>query len=267
MILEMFKFYFAILLLCHFIGDFYLQTKKMAKSKENDYKKTIVHSILYTVPFFVVFIIGIFYITTTDALTYLFLALAVASISHLIIDLIKCSIMKKDSTKKNNESENQKDDEIEKDNRSTLFFADQLSHILFLATIALVICNIESYVSIWSSFPPNYAEILYFVLLITFVTVPSSIIFKMIFKKYQPIPKTSESIEGAGEIIGFMERILTAVFCVMGQFTAVGFIIAAKSIARYDKISKDGAFAEYYLIGTLFSILVTVAAFMLLCYS
>ncbi len=32
-------------------------------------------------------------------------------------------------------------------------------------------------------------------------------------------------------------------------------MFTAKSIARYDKIAKNQAFAEYYLIGSLFSII------------
>ena len=34
-----------------------------------------------------------------------------------------------------------------------------------------------------------------------------------------------------------------------------GLVFTAKSIARYNKISESPTFAEYYLIGSLFSIL------------
>ena len=37
--------------------------------------------------------------------------------------------------------------------------------------------------------------------------------------------------------------------------------MTAKSIARYEQITKDPAFAEYYLIGTLYSMLYTVALY------
>jgi len=39
-------------------------------------------------------------------------------------------------------------------------------------------------------------------------------------------------------------------------------LIAAKSMARYDKISKSSAFAEYYLIGTLYSVLFALVAYL-----
>jgi Protein of unknown function (DUF3307). len=264
MIWEMFKFYFAILLLCHFLGDYYFQTKKMAQSKESDYKKTIVHGIYYTIPFFAAFIIGAVYLRDLESFAYLFVILAAASVSHLMIDLIKCRKIKADLSKKSGDSANFVH-ENEKDNKSVLFIADQAAHILILAALAFAINGSKIYASIWASFS-ECSEILYLALLIVFITVPASVIFKNVFKKYQPTTSSSESIQGAGEIIGFLERILTAVFFMMGEFTAVGFIIAAKSIARYDKISKDVAFAEYYLIGTLYSILVTVAAYLLLCF-
>ena len=269
MIWEMFKFYFAVLLLCHFIGDYYLQTKKMADSKEKDYRKTIIHGILYTIPFIIAFAIGAVYLRDWESSMYLFLVLAIASISHLLIDLIKCRKIKTDSAKTENENERDSEEgkgdshDNEKDDSAFLFIADQSAHILILAALAGIINSNKLYTSIWSSFS-EYSEVLYLTLLIIFIMVPASVIFKKIFKKFQPNSEPSESIKGAGEIIGFLERILTAVFFIMGEFTAVGFIIAAKSIARYDKISKDVVFAEYYLIGTLYSILVTVAAFVLL---
>ena len=42
------------------------------------------------------------------------------------------------------------------------------------------------------------------------------------------------------------------------QYSAVGLVLTAKSIARYDKISKDQIFAEYYLLGTLLSAICSI---------
>ncbi|MCL2141676.1 MAG: hypothetical protein FWH46_02190, partial [Methanimicrococcus sp.] len=85
---------------------------------------------------------------------------------------------------------------------------------------------------------------------------------------YQP-QRTSDTNEnepilGAGSVIGTLERLLMGIFIGIGQFAAVGLIMTAKSVARYDRISKNSQFAEYYLIGTLYSILVTVIAYILL---
>ena len=48
------------------------------------------------------------------------------------------------------------------------------------------------------------------------------------------------------------------IFLFIKQYSAVGLVLTAKSIARYDKISKDKDFAEYYLLGTLISTLVSI---------
>ena len=47
------------------------------------------------------------------------------------------------------------------------------------------------------------------------------------------------------------------IFLSLGQYSALGLVLTAKSIARYDKITKDPDFAEYYLLGTLMSVIVT----------
>ena len=48
-----------------------------------------------------------------------------------------------------------------------------------------------------------------------------------------------------------MERLLSLVFVLLGQYEAVGFIIAAKSLLRFAE--GDKAKSEYVLIGTLLS--------------
>ncbi|MCD0062157.1 DUF3307 domain-containing protein, partial [Streptococcus agalactiae] len=52
-----------------------------------------------------------------------------------------------------------------------------------------------------------------------------------------------------------LERLIMAILLISGQYAAIGLVFTAKSIARYDKISKSQVFAEYYLIGSLFSII------------
>lgn len=74
-----------------------------------------------------------------------------------------------------------------------------------------------------------------------------------------------DTIPGAGAAIGFLERIIIGICILFGQFTSIGLVFTAKSIARYNKISENPSFAEYYLIGSLFSILsVLIAAWICL---
>lgn len=56
-----------------------------------------------------------------------------------------------------------------------------------------------------------------------------------------------------GRIIGLLER-LTLFFLVLdGQFGALGFVIAAKTMARFKNLDNRN-FAEYFLVGTLLSL-------------
>lgn len=70
-------------------------------------------------------------------------------------------------------------------------------------------------------------------------------------------------IKNAGELIGSMERLLILTFVLVGNYQAVAFSVAAKSIARFKEL-EDKNFAEYYLIGTSVSVGVAVGMGILL---
>jgi len=63
-------------------------------------------------------------------------------------------------------------------------------------------------------------------------------------------------LPNAGRYIGWVERFLILTFVLGGYSDAIGFLLAAKALARYPEISQDkkGHFAEYFLIGTLTSV-------------
>ena len=65
--------------------------------------------------------------------------------------------------------------------------------------------------------------------------------------------------KNAGRLIGTLERMIIVILISLKQYSAIGLVLTAKSIARYDKITKDAAFAEYYLLGTLLSTLSVIA--------
>lgn len=79
-------------------------------------------------------------------------------------------------------------------------------------------------------------------------------IVRWILKKYS-VPK--KGLEKAGAIIGVLERIFTLTFILIGQYTPIALIFTAKSITRFEDL-KRREFAEYYLIGTLSSILIAM---------
>lgn len=60
-----------------------------------------------------------------------------------------------------------------------------------------------------------------------------------------------KSVEGAGRLIGIFEAILVTTFVIGYQYSAVGLVMAAKSVARFEWLKNDQGKAEYFLIGTL----------------
>jgi hypothetical protein len=69
------------------------------------------------------------------------------------------------------------------------------------------------------------------------------------------VPPERELLYKAGRWIGIIERILVFTFVLIGQYAAVGFLMAAKSVLRFGDLreSKDKGHTEYVLIGTLLS--------------
>ncbi|MFT7046419.1 MAG: hypothetical protein ACJAYH_001695 [Celeribacter sp.] len=61
-----------------------------------------------------------------------------------------------------------------------------------------------------------------------------------------------ESLPRGGMMIGILERGLIFLMFLAGQPAGIGFLIAAKSVLRFDAASKNEK-AEYVIIGTLAS--------------
>lgn len=67
----------------------------------------------------------------------------------------------------------------------------------------------------------------------------------------------------AGHVIGILERMAMLTLVWIGQWSALGFVLAAKSVARFKEM-ENREFAEAYLVGTLTSFLVAGASGLLL---
>ena len=66
---------------------------------------------------------------------------------------------------------------------------------------------------------------------------------------------SEDSLESAGKYIGILERLFVFGFILLNQWSAIGLLIAAKSVFRFGDLSraKDRKLTEYILIGTLIS--------------
>lgn len=245
----MFQSYFLILLLAHIIGDFYFQNSKMATNK---FKKTIsliLHIALYSLAIILVFIpIWNFRFITPIILI---------SISHALIDAAKVGLKKirkfSDSTIKD----------------TFVFLFDQLLHIFCMIFVSVYMTkeNIPIATNVMANWLMHlnidYLFVVKFLILLLGNARPCNILIKTTIQHYKPKenkatnPKPSNSI-GAGATIGVLERFLITVFFVNNQYSLIGLILTAKSIARFSKLSDDKDFAEYYLMGTLLSVLFVI---------
>jgi hypothetical protein len=67
-----------------------------------------------------------------------------------------------------------------------------------------------------------------------------------------------------GRLIGNLERIVLTIVIAAGSYAALAFLVAAKGVVRSDEFQKDREFTEYFLIGSLASVLVALCAGMAL---
>jgi hypothetical protein len=63
-----------------------------------------------------------------------------------------------------------------------------------------------------------------------------------------------------GRVIGNLERIVLTIVVAAGSYSALAFLVAAKGIVRSEEFQKNRDFAEYFLVGSLSSVLVAVCA-------
>lgn len=168
-------------------------------------------------------------------------AALVLTILHLLTDLMKSYAQTNWKPRKND-----------------YFFSDQLIHLIIIVAIVM------SYhywfgIQFWIDIP---LRIIAVASGYVFCLKPANILIKHIFITFSiesPLENRDgvsgtnraeeKSLPNAGKVIGVVERLLVFSLILVGQFSAVGFILAAKSILRF----KDNQKNEYILVGTLLS--------------
>lgn len=68
-----------------------------------------------------------------------------------------------------------------------------------------------------------------------------------------PIITRINGLKNVGKHIGILERIIILTLVITNNYSAIAFVFAAKSIARFKEIENNKNFGEYYLLGTLLS--------------
>ena len=218
-----------LLILAHLCTDFVFQNKKLV-SKKSKYATKSPHLYVHS------FLAGFLSLLFANIWQYWYLGLLIG-ITHFLIDWWKIA-SKKDNL--------------------VYFLLDQAAHIIIIILVWLIIANdwnglIELSESILK--PKHIAILIAYVVII----FPVGFMIDKATKKWQIEVSESkfleEGLDKAGRYIGILERILVLTFVLLNQVSAIGFLIAAKSILRYGNKDKEGARkqTEYVLIGTLMS--------------
>ena len=208
-------------LLAHLVSDFYLQTEKSCKSKADNAFKSRHLYIHALITFGCAWLFSL-------SVGFWWAALLIAML-HLIIDGLK-SVCK---------------------NLKGAFFIDQLLHLaVIVAVVALFNNKGEISFAAWLPEP----KVLLWIVAFVFCLRPANFIIQNIFKEAKisiPDSGKEQSLPNAGRVIGNVERMLTLVFVMLGQYEAIGFLLAAKSLLRFRET--DTVKSEYVLVGTLLS--------------
>ncbi len=224
---------FTKLFLSHLITDFILQPKSWVNHKFTHKGKSVflyLHGL----------ITGAFVLLIFWDLNLWPIALFIA-ITHTFIDWLKLQFS--DNTK--------------------AFFIDQATHIVILIASALYLTGDNLQVI-------DFQLQAYELKIITaylFITFPAGIIIGKLTERWKN--ESVPSLKNAGQWIGITERLLVLTLVILQQYTAIGFIIAAKSILRTStsREGKEFAQSEYILIGTLLSFAIAIFTGLILEYS
>jgi hypothetical protein len=162
----------------------------------------------------------------------------VISLLHFIMDAFKFSI----SDLKFGKTKPLKD---------LVFFIDQFIHLGVIALIVIIfngLLDINPCIQI-----PVTNHRIIIILGYLMCLKPSNVFIREVFSIYdiRIDNKTDADLLNAGRLIGNIERVLTLTLLLIGQYSAIGFIIAAKSILRYEGVKTSKT--EYVLIGSLLS--------------
>ena len=222
-----------LLLLAHFIGDFYFQPSTWIECRNKHHFKSqalwkhfLVHISLNTVVFLI----------SDLSLLQSVLAIGLISISHLLIDYWK-------SYRKKN---------------LTYFLIDQISHIVVICVVWAYFSGITlEQVAIYVG---DFVTVKNMLIAVSYILVckPASVIISLALKKHtDSILKENRDmgLASAGAWIGYIERCLTISFIFIGQFAGIGFLVATKTIFRFGDLTrnKDMKLTEYMMLGTLLS--------------
>lgn len=216
------------LLFSHLVVDFLLQTNSIVrKKKEGNCLYHVIHSLTQALVAYL--IVGLW---------NCWFIIPIILVTHFVIDYWKITYKE----------------------RLSSFIFDQILHIIVLFILWIAITG--QYSMIGKSCQALMKCNKCWIILIGYLLVlkPASIFLGLFTRRWSLGGNVSESLQNAGQWIGYLERILILTFILIGQIEAIGFLLAAKSIFRFGELnkSKEIKTTEYVLIGTLASFTIAI---------
>lgn len=248
----MIRFCFLLYLLIHILGDYYFQGEKLAEQKIYRLSKVFQHNLIYLV---IALIISVPFFTLD-----MLISVVVLAVLHAVIDLIKYWVLKKKDHK-----------DTADQTAGTSYLVDQALHLLCILIVACVVVGMNADIRpllklriLFDNTGIDFYGIMKWLVLLLLIFKPANITIKHLLDAYKPKnDREAEGHKNAGAFIGSLERLIILILLSLGQFAAIGLVLTAKSIARYNKIAEDKVFAEYYLLGTLLSTVFVLGAFLI----
>ncbi len=220
-----------LLIIAHFIADFFIQSNKVVVSKNNKKWKSIglyTHAISAGILSYLAFV----FIGNHQQWFIPF----VITVTHFFIDLGKTYL---------------------KNRPSGGFVIDQLLH-LSVIFFCWLIYSCQPICINWTITQDHLFILLAFLI----ITKPAAVFIGTIVQRWDTISgkNGTNGLEHAGRWIGYLERILILCFIILHSFEGIGFLLAAKSIFRFGELTKtkERALTEYILIGTLLSFTIAI---------
>ena len=254
------------LIVAHVLGDFYLQWGSSCKNK-------VLYSVKGKDLWLHSLVIGILSWIAIWDLRGWWLALCIM-VFHFLIDWIKSHMQLKYQIYKISDTDcTELEDGENKRHDLWVFLIDQILHISFIIVFANIWLGANYY---WHQFewlqgfaishPLRTNTIIAMMLALK----PANILILLILGACKvSITPSNDDNHGnfhSGELIGWLERGLMLLFVIMSQYDAIGFLIAAKSILRFNEASSGSEKSEYVLTGTLLSLATALALGILTLY-
>lgn len=147
-------------------------------------------------------------------------------------------------------------------NGTSFFLADQFIHLSILVVTWILIAKPPFSWEMFTEFY-NRPTLWLYISAILFLTTPTGFLIGLLTTRWRiqlsDLKADTPSLEKAGMMIGIIERLLIFFLVIIGKFEAIGLLIAAKSLLRFNEKERPEVKTEYLLVGTLLSVAIATA--------